>query len=743
MRSMNTSISKAVQAALKHHQAGRLPEAEAIYRQILQIAPNHPDALHLFGVLCSQVGKHEIAVELIGKAISITPDCAEAHCNLGNALQAQGKVDAAVESYHKALSIKPDYAEAYGNLGIALKVQGKLDAAVESLQKAISIKPDDADAHYNLAVALQAQGKVDAAVESYHKAISIKPHFIKAYNSLASALLSEGGVSAALEVSTRALRLNETNETKALIVQGLRNVCFIHDDGAARHFLIRAISEAWGRPYLLVTAAISLINLNRNIRECIERATNAWPRRLQTRELFGPSGLSAASEDRLLQCLLENATIADLDLERFLTMVRSAMLDAATEAVISDGLEENALPFYCAIARQCFINEFVFSYTDDEFERVRLLREQLVAALESGTPIPALWLVAVAAYFPLRSLPSCETLLSQSWPDAVAAVLTQQIREPLEERQYRNVIPRLTTIDDNVSRLVQQQYEENPYPKWVKSPPAGKATTIEAFLRQKFPFAPFHPFGKSDAVDILIAGCGTGQHSIETARQFRGAQVLAVDISLTSLCYARRKTQELGLENIEYAQADIVKLGSMGRMFDVIESVGVLHHLADPIEGLRGLVSLLRPWGFMRLGFYSERARQNVVAARSFIAEHGYGANAADIRRCRQHLISAEGGARFKQLTLSSDFYGASECRDLLFHVQEHRFTLPQIKDILKECGLDFIGFDLEHHVIRKYNERFPDDKSKTNLDYWNVFEAENPNTFVGMYQFFVQKRRA
>jgi Tfp pilus assembly protein PilF/SAM-dependent methyltransferase len=741
--SMNTSIPKAIQAALEHHQAGRLPDAEAIYRQILQVAPDHPDALHLLGVLCSQMGKHEIAVELIGKAILITPNYAEAHCNLGNALQTQGKLDAAVQSYHKAISIKPEYAEAYGNLGIALKEQGKLDAAVASVQKAILIKPDDAEAHYNLAVALQAQGKLNAAVESYRNAISIKPDFIKAYNSLASALLSEGDVSTALKVSTRALQIHETNETKALVVQCIRNVSFVHDDGSARHLLIRAISEPWSRPYLLVTPAISLIHLNGSIRECIERAANAWPTRLQARELFGTSGLSSASDDRLLQCLLENATIADLDLERFLTTVRFTMLDAATEAVSSDALEEKVLAFYCSVARQCFINEFVFSYTDDEFARARLLHEHLVAALESGTPIPALWLVAVAAYFPLHSLPSVETLLNQSWPDAVAALLTQQIREPLEERQYRHVIPRLTVVEDNVSRLVQQQYEENPYPKWVKSSPAGKTTIIDAFLRQKFPFAPFRPLGKSDAVDILIAGCGTGQHPIEAAQQFRGARVLAVDISLTSLCYAKRKTRELGLTNIEYAQADIMKLGSMGRTFDLIESVGVLHHLADPVAGLRELVLLTRPWGFMRLGFYSECARQTVVAARSVIADHGYGANAADIRRCREHLISAEDGRRFKQLTASSDFYGTSECRDLLFHVQEHRFTLPQIKDILKEFGLDFIGFDLEHHVMKKYHERFPDDTSRTNLDYWNVFEAENPNTFVGMYQFFVQKHWA
>ena len=94
----------------------------------------------------------------------------------------------------------------------------------------------------------------------------------------------------------------------------------------------------------------------------------------------------------------------------------------------------------------------------------------------------------------------------------------------------------------------------------------------------------------------------------------------------------------------------------------------------------------------------------------------------------------------FKQLTSKSDFYTISGCRDLLFHVQEHRFTLPQIEYSLIELGLNFIGFNLEPRVAQKYSERFPEDKSKTNLDHWNDFEIEFPNAFLGMYQFWVQK---
>src|SRR5262249_36781836 len=130
--------------------------------------------------------------------------------------------------------------------------------------------------------------------------------------------------------------------------------------------------------------------------------------------------------------------------------------------------------------------------------------------------------------------------------------------------------------------------------------------------------------------DILIAGCGTGRHATQVAQLYPNARVLAVDISMPSLAYARRKTRELGLRNIEYVQAHILELGTIDRSFDRIESVGVLHHLAEPTSGWRVLVSLLRPGGTMRIGLYSELARRVVTEARARIAARGYRATVDD-----------------------------------------------------------------------------------------------------------------
>jgi hypothetical protein len=142
----------------------------------------------------------------------------------------------------------------------------------------------------------------------------------------------------------------------------------------------------------------------------------------------------------------------------------------------------------------------------------------------------------------------------------------------------------------------------------------------------------------------------------------------------------------------------------------------------------------------MSLGFYSEVARRDVVKARAFIAARGYSSTPEDIRRFRQDRALQDASAELQLLSRSSDFFSTSECRDLLFHVQEHRLTLGQIESFLVESGLHFIGFELDSGVVHQYHARFTDDPSGTNLRNWARFEADNPDTFAGMYRFWIQQ---
>jgi len=188
-----------LQAALEHHQAGHLPQAEALYQQILQIEPHQTDALHFLGLVAIQTGRSELAIELISKALLFKPDYANAHSNLGFAFQTQGKFDAAIESYQKALTLDSNITAAHFNMGNVFQAQGKLEAAVESYRKALALNPNYVEAHYNLGLVLQAQGKLDAAVESYRMALSHNPNFADAHYNLALVFKAQGEIDAAVE----------------------------------------------------------------------------------------------------------------------------------------------------------------------------------------------------------------------------------------------------------------------------------------------------------------------------------------------------------------------------------------------------------------------------------------------------------------------------------------------------------------------------------------------------------------
>lgn len=261
-------------------------------------------------------------------------------------------------------------------------------------------------------------------------------------------------------------------------------------------------------------------------------------------------------------------------------------------------------------------------------------------------------------------------------------------------------------------------------------------------LRRALPFAQFSPLPDDRAPEVLVAGCGTGGDAIFVAQRFRGARVLAIDLSVGSLAYARRKTRQLGLTNIEYAQADILELGNPARTFDIIGAVGVLHHIADPFEGWRILLARLRPGGFMCLGLYSQIARRSVVKAREFVAARGYAGTADDIRRFRQDVLAEDASVELRSLSRSHAFYSMSDCRDLAFHVQESHLTLGEIGSFLSGFGfaVRFVGFELDPRVLNQYRARFNDDPSCSDLRNWARFEADHPDTFTGMYRFWIQR---
>jgi tetratricopeptide (TPR) repeat protein/SAM-dependent methyltransferase len=709
-------------AALASHQAGALADAERRYREVLARVPGHADSLHHLGLIALASGNATGAVDLIGKAIAVNDGVADYHYNIALAWRGLNRNDNVATHLERAVALRGDFALAHLNLGNVRREQGRAADAIASYERAVASDPNLLPARFNLANSFAELGRWDAAIANFNEVLARDQNNAAAYNGLAQAAMAAGDVKLAVLAASRAVELNETPQTKALFAQCVGHVQFTTDTGGRfRKLVLRALMEGWDRPRKLTNACISLIKLDPAISAAIARADAAWPARLPIDELFGPSGLAALSRDELLGRLLECDATTDVGLERPLTNVRHALLKAAATTAECD---ESALGFYCALARQCFINDYVYALADGEAEAAQSLRNALEAALASGQDCPPLWLAAVGAYTPLHTLANAKALLDRSWPQAARTLLVQQVEEPLEEQRIAATLPALTPIEGDVSRAVRQQYEENPYPRWVNvGPPAPPIVLDQSRPEQA----------------VLIAGCGTGLSAVEFARQTPRARVLAIDLSLASLGYAARMARSYSLANLEFAQADIMRLGAIAQKFDYIDVSGVLHHLADPWAGWRILLSLLRPGGVMQLGLYSEAARANVVAARALIAERGYRPVADDIRRARADIIASP-DPLLNSLTKTGDFFTTNECRDLLFHVQEHRITLPQIKAFLAENGAQFSGFILDAPTLHRFAERFPEPAAATDLDRWHDFETHAPETFARMYQFWVRK---
>jgi 2-polyprenyl-3-methyl-5-hydroxy-6-metoxy-1,4-benzoquinol methylase/Flp pilus assembly protein TadD len=584
-----------------------------------------------------------------------------------------------------------------------------------------------ADDVYAAAISHYRKGEFVQAENLCRLALSRDARHLRSLVLLGDVVQQGGRNKLAVKLLSQAIELDHTDATAhdniAIAYQALGRT-----DEAVAHFT-HAMALGLRDPEILVKQSAA-------VTAPLKRLADAWPRQLGLAALLGAQGAGAMAREAMLLALLQSKIVHDLELERLLTAIRHGLLQKAIEGD-RQPVDDDGLGFFCALAQQCFLNEYVFAFGDIERTHVRQVEDRIAAALGAGAEISRLDLIVAASYLPLHRLPDAPSLLTRAWPEAIERLLTRQIREPLEEASDRKDIPALTPIDDAVSLQVQNQYEESPYPRWTAIPQI-EPTTVVHFLRDRLNIVPLSWPQTTVGVDILIAGCGTGSHSIDSALRFPKARILAIDISGASLAYARRKSRALGLTNIEYGQADILKFASLGRRFDVIEMVGVLHHLADPAAGWRMLLSLLRPHGLMLVGLYSATARQSLAAARAFIAERGYRATADDIRTCRQELIQRAGMPPFR------DFSSTSGCRDLLFNVMEHQFTIPQIEEFLDENRLTFLGFEqLPPDVVRQFQQRFPDADAMRDLGSWHVFEQMNPLTFGNMYFFWVQKTNA
>ncbi|BAI76928.1 TPR repeat-containing protein (plasmid) [Azospirillum sp. B510] len=780
----------------------RVEAGTAAVGRALMIAPRSAPALRAAAVAMLRMNRLPEAAARCGEALAIQPGYADALATLALIRMAEGRAEEADVLFRQATALPMAPAEAFGNHAALLARLGRDAEALERAERAVALRPRLASAHHLLGTLHRQAGRTDPASRHFKAAIAADAHHLDARMALI-ALWAELGLATG---DWAAEMLGLVQEVLALIppeAPESGEVAFQLGALFLRHgrrdlaisLLRRAIQQAkpgqpdvghWWSSFALSLRGIHLAGTQAPVAAALRTdllaafaRTEVDPADLATAaasliladpaagQLGAVAGDPAAAEallcagsltglagDPLLHALLAVTPVTDLALERIVIALRRALL--AVTAAAGQPLDVSSwghpwLTLCVRLARQAFLGDYVLAQSAEETIALDRLEAEVRHRLENGVAVPNHWIALLGAYRPLDRLPPA--LMGHAWPAELRDLLALQVSEVAAEAGIAAQLPCLTPVNNSVSVRVRAQYEEHPYPRWVSTGLRAKPIGLRAMLQALFPRArpPAFPAGglptdnwpNWEAPEVLVAGCGTGREAVQVARHVAGARVLAVDLSRRSLAYGLRQAQRLGLDTLSFAQADLLELGRLERRFDLIHCVGVLHHMADPLAGLRVLTGLLAPGGVMKLGFYSTIARRPIAALRSFAAERGIAATLEGVRRLRQDILDLPADHPARAVTASPDFFTASGCRDLMLHVHELSTSLPWLEQALDGLDLTLLGFEFEDPApYSLYRQRFPDDPAMTSLARWTRLEEAHPTLFGRLYQFWVTRRR-
>ena len=727
----NLTVKETFDLAVQNHQNNNLQDAQNYYQKALVLDPNFISAHNNLGVIFQKLGQNQKAKECYGKAIEINPNFSLAHYNLGVIFKELGENQKAIDYFEKAISIDPNYAHAHNNLGVIFQKIGQNQKAKECFEKAIEINPNYDRTHYNLGVIFQKLGQNQKAKECCEKSIEINPNYVNAHNNLGIVFQEIGQHQKAKDCYEKAITIDPNNEKSINLLQVLLSqykfTYKLSDDIIKYKNLFIFLFKNNNIKHLDLSAKAKQLLLNDNEQNQLEEVINSGT-------LLDSKVLQNLIKEELFLLMIQKAIVADEFLEKLLTRIRCEIL-FNLEISNKHNLNEY-FDFIIFLAEQCWLNEYVYIESEKEIDLVNKLKNKI----EKNKDINELKVAILSCYIPLKNSKNIteKLLVYKSTNILFNDLISVQIKEPLKEKELAKSITPFEVIDNIVSKEVRQQYEENPYPRWKFTNKISPCNFFE-WLNEEIKPNKINYSGKFNNPNVLVAGCGTGSHSIATTR-YKNANILAIDLSLSSLAYAKRKTMELDHKNIEYLQADILKLNKLNKKFDIIESSGTLHHMKDPIVGLKILLDLLEPHGCLKLGLYSELARQHINKAQELIKMKNLKSTNENIKNFRQYIIKKNVSPLIQKVAHYEDFHYTSGARDLLFHTQEHLFTIPKISKILKDFNLEFLGFFLDDHSKKEFSKNFPIDKKNTSLDNWHQFEINNPHVFIGMYQFWVRK---
>jgi SAM-dependent methyltransferase/Tfp pilus assembly protein PilF len=706
---------------------------------------NHPGILALLALSHQKLGSTSIAIEILNSAILKFRDSCFLFNTLGSIHEASGDLVESEQLYRKALAISPSTAEYYSNLAAIKYKLGTISESKELLLKAIELRPDLSGAFNNLGNIYRAEVDYETALSFYYKSIDIDKNR-EAFDNCSDLLIELHRPLDLISLHKRHATLANRPSAKAVFAQAIGLVRQEKYNPAWYVVSINLLNDSDISAENVLHLAYDILKRDENFQTLRNLLEDFKPESLVVYEWL--NGLTDECRD-LIYLALSSGVISDFELEKVFTELRRQLLYTLIQT--RQNLEsKNKLGAYItklcwAFAMQSHLNEYIFEESQQEKARVSELEDALINVSNGCNQVPLSFIYIFFSYRNYRQQYS--NLFSAIYETTNEYTLFKKlvVTNFNEELALCVTIPRLTSIENTISERVRSHYEINPYPAWSKKRRAT-GTSLNEFLSTKFAGSPYRIIKKTLDVDILIAGCGTGKVIASTCNCIKTSRkVLAIDLSLKSLAYAKRQLLAEGYQNIELGQADILELETLNRTFDFIDASGVLHHLDDPTEGWKILIALLNPGGVMRVGLYSDRARAPITQFKknfSSMRNLSCSVNASEIESLRSIRNVAKEFPEFSATWIlkTKDFFYSSGFRDLILHEQEMTFSIMMIKRLLSEYDLNFIGFDLPKGIELKFLSEFKDRSKLFNLAYWDLFEETNPDVFSGMYQFYVQK---
>lgn len=646
------------------------------------------------------------------------------------ALQAhqQGNLSEARRLYELFLESDPKHPDALYLLGILLRQSGEFEGALTHLESAAAEAPENANILYNLAHFYFESGAIQKSIQTYERILQFHPDHISTLNNLGSIYLSEQPENS-LRLLQRSFELDPTS------LQTLCNLS-LSLDAAGRKLdaleLLRQNFSPW-KDELQLNNVLSAVlfeiepgSLNPLQVQFLES--------LYTNPHLHGTRLNQALRPRFLALCAELIRIGDFHHipPLIADYLRSDTISSAREEYLFVQLRKNLLlNFRALISREpegleSLVESMAVQAMTLEYCPLTLPMEELELKNYEGD---SKWEVLIRSCYRHPLEQDLKIIEVNSLPN-LAQVLKRELDVaaiPIEQ----------SSIYRETSKLVRSQYEEDPYPRWAHVQKFSP-TSIYEFLNGRIHSQDLHQTIPNDP-EILIAGCGTGKVLMELLSQIHYQSAIGIDLSIRSLQYTAYKIQNSNLGEVKLKQLDILDLEKLDRRFDFIDCCGVLHHMEDPDQGLKSLLKVLKEKAFMRLALYSRRARRHINLAREKFSNMK--PTAQNISKARQSILGSDARDPLHGISYCTDFYSLSGCRDLLFHSCEHQYDLLEIKEWLMRNDLIFCGFEFpSKSILQAYRSQYPNDPRAVNLENWHQFEAENPDFFCAMYQFFVRK---